>query len=344
VLALGKVRMEIEIDRLLPITIVDQIKGKITYDVMCGKLEPGSALPSVRDLSAQLEVAPMTIARVYRELANESLIETKPGVGTFIADLTEPDNRLSNTAGKNLRQLTEVFLQQMMGLGYAPEDVCEAIMHEVRCPEGADSVIRVALVGNFRAATEAYARAIEAILEDLRVKVQILLMSDLESDMEGSLRGLTGVSLVITVPSRLQEVRRLLTPHGIDVVAVAFTVSSDTRRRVSAIPPGSRVGVVATYPEFLHSLLEGVLAYGLPDQQPLGAYIDQEEQVREILQNVDTVVYASGSGRILKLLPHGVEAFEYRHVPDPDSLNRLRPLLGAAETGVREYATAMHSS
>ena len=333
--------MEIEIDRLLPITIVDQIKGKITYYVMCGKLQPGAALPSVRDLSAQLEVAPMTIARVYRELASERLVETRPGIGTFISDVTEPETSLSKSAGKNLRQLTDVFIQQMMGLGYAPEDVCEALLHQVKCSQSTGSPTRVALIGNFRAATEAYALAIEAILEDLQVKVQSLLMSDLRSDLEGSLRALSGATLVITVPSRLQEVRELLHPHGIDLVAVAFKVSSGTRRRVAAIPPGSRVGVVATYPEFLQSLLEGVLSYGLQDQHPICAYVDQTEQVEELLRRVDVVVYASGSESILKMLPAGVEAFEYRHVPDPDSLNRLRPLLGVRDHSQPEPALEM---
>jgi DNA-binding transcriptional regulator YhcF (GntR family) len=330
--------MEIRIDRSLPITIIDQIKGKITYDIMCGKLQPGIPLPSVRELSAQLEVAPMTIARVYRELANESLIETKPGVGTFVADVTGLNIGLSQSVGKSLRQLTEVFLQQMMALGYAPEDVCEVLVDQTACWEKVKTGPRVAIVGNFREATEAYAREIEAILEDLNVRVQTLLLSDLKVDLEGSLQTLQGVTLVIAVPSRLHEVRELLGPSGYDVVAVAFQVSSDTRRRVSAIPPEARVGVIATYPEFLQSLLQGLLAYGMSDQQPLHACVDQKDQVKEILEQVDTVVYASGSAKILKWLPGGVEAFEYRHVPDPDSLNRLRVLLDGRLTPARESA------
>lgn len=319
--------MEIQVNRSLPITIIEQIKGQITYDVMCGKLDPGSPLPSVRDLSAQLEVAPMTVARVYRELANDSLIETKPGVGTFVADVTDLNVRLAQNSEKNLRQLTEAFLQQIMALGYAPEEVGAALMHQVQCRETAAPGPRVALVGNFETATEAYAREVKAILEDLDACVQTVLMSDLQADLEACLQTLRGVKLVITIPSRLQEVRDLLGPFGYDVVAVAFQVSPGTMRRVSAIRPEMRVGVIATYPEFLNSLLEGVLSYGRPEHQPLTAFVDQEDRVREILAQVDVVVHASGSERILEWLPNGVEAIEYRHVPNPASLNRLRPLL-----------------
>jgi hypothetical protein len=87
--------------------------------------------------------------------------------------------------------------------------------------------------------------------------------------------------------------------------------------------------VVATYPQYVHSLVEGVVSYGFLDTQPLSAYLEQEESVRELLRNVDVVVYASGSERIREWLPEGVQAFEYRHAPDADSLNRLRSLVAA---------------
>lgn len=321
--------MEILVDRSLPITIIDQIKGKLTYDIMCGKLGPGTPLPSVRELSAQLEVAPMTIARVYRELGSDNLIVARPGIGTFVADVTQLDGWRAPALGKNLQQLTAAFLRQSMVLGYSPQEVCEALQYQVECRETENRGPRVALVGNFRRATTAYGAEVEAILEDLNVRVEVILMRELESDLQGCRERLEGIKLVITIPSRLHEVRHLLGPLGYDVVAVAFQVSPDTRRQVEALRPEMRVGVIATYPEFLNSLLEGVLSYGRPEQEPFTAFVDQEDRVREILAQVDVVVHASGSERILEWLPDGVEAIEYRHVPDPASLNRLRSLLDA---------------
>ena len=60
--------MEISIDRSLPITVTEQIKGKIVYAIAYGELRPGDPLLSVREFAAKLGVAPMTITRVYREL------------------------------------------------------------------------------------------------------------------------------------------------------------------------------------------------------------------------------------------------------------------------------------
>jgi hypothetical protein len=185
----------------------------------------------------------------------------------------------------------------------------------------------VAVVGNFRLATEAYARDVERSLRDLNVRAIALLRQELRTDLAQSLGRLDGVELVIAVPTRLQEIRDLLTPHGLTVVAVAFQVSPETRLKVTSIPHSARVGAVATYPEFLNSLLEGIITYGLPDTHPRYAFLDEEERVKEMLGQVDVVIYASGSERILEWLPKDVEAFEYRHIPDAASLSRLRPLL-----------------
>lgn len=319
--------MNIQIDRDLPITITEQIKGKIAYDIMCGNLQLGTPLPSVRELAARLDVAPMTITRVYRELADQELIETKPGVGTFVADVTRTDGWQARTMGNSLHHLAEGFLQQAMALGYTPRDACQALQERVDSHALPVSGPLLAVVGNFQQATLAYAREIEAILHDLNARVEPVLLNALRADEGSLIRKLKASRLVITVPTRLQEVRALLEPHGCGVVAVAFQVSPETRHYLASIPSDARVGVVSTYPEFLPSLLEGVVSYGLLDSQPIFAYLEQEELVKRMLPRVDVVVYASGSGRILEWLPDGVQAFEYRHVPDPVSVNRLRSLI-----------------
>jgi len=320
--------MEFYIDRSLPITLIEQIKGQIVYAIASGTLKPGSPLPSVRELSVELDVAPMTITRVYRELSKEHLIATRPGVGTFVADITDVGPRKgTRDAQKSLHQIADAFIRQTLAYGYAPSQIRDAFLKRLDyyCLNGTG--LHVAIVGNFRSTTEAYAREAESILQDLNVKVRTVLRSELKDGLEGVRERLRGVKVVIAVPTHLPEIRSLLEPYGYNVVAVAFEVSPDTRHKVASIPPTAHVGVVATYPEFLNSLVEGVISYGLLETPPRYALIDQEELVKDILTQVDMVVYASGSERVLEWLPVGVEAFEYRHTPEPDSLNRLRPLL-----------------
>ena len=51
-----------------------------------GVLRPGDLVPSVRELSKQLVVNPNTVARAYRELQGEGLLEPVRGTGLQVAE------------------------------------------------------------------------------------------------------------------------------------------------------------------------------------------------------------------------------------------------------------------
>ena len=53
--------------------------------------DPGTRLPSVRELTARHQASPVTVAEAVRQLVARGLIETRPGRGTFVAAL--PDER-----------------------------------------------------------------------------------------------------------------------------------------------------------------------------------------------------------------------------------------------------------
>jgi len=319
--------MEIHIDRDLPVTLAEQIMGQIAYQIADGVLPPSSLLPSVRELASMLGVAPMTITRVYRDLSEKGLIISRAGIGTFVADVHDiglPDDR---DREKGLYEVANTYVRKALALGHSVNQVratflrCLEQYHVDRLPQ------RVAFVGNFRSATESYAREIERVLSDLNVSVLTLLLSDLEIDLEGVLSRLNGVKLIITIATRLQYVRRLLGPHGYRVVAIACPIKPETRNKIAAIPADSLVGCISTYPVFLSTMREGIVSYGLLQSPPICVLIEQEDRVKGMLDQVDVVIYATGSERVLEWLPSGVDAFEYLHAPDSNSVNRLRFLI-----------------
>jgi GntR family transcriptional regulator len=52
--------------------------------VALGVLAPGEQLPTVKQLAIDLTVNPNTVARAYRELERDEVIETAPGRGSFV--------------------------------------------------------------------------------------------------------------------------------------------------------------------------------------------------------------------------------------------------------------------
>ena len=76
-----------KISRDLKVPLNEQIKGQIVYAISFGTLQSGDPLPSVRELAGILNVSPVTISKVYRELTMEGLLVSKPYIGVFVNEL-----------------------------------------------------------------------------------------------------------------------------------------------------------------------------------------------------------------------------------------------------------------
>jgi GntR family transcriptional regulator len=90
--------------------IYRQIMRQITEAIAGGRLRPGEKLPSHRDLSEQIVVAPLTVKKAYDELEAQGFIETQRGRGTFVCaslpetDLGERTDRIRQDARRLLSQ------------------------------------------------------------------------------------------------------------------------------------------------------------------------------------------------------------------------------------------------
>lgn len=63
----------------------EQVRGQITDLILSGALAGGQRLPAIRQLAADLRVAPGTIAKAYAALESVGLIETSRARGTRVA-------------------------------------------------------------------------------------------------------------------------------------------------------------------------------------------------------------------------------------------------------------------
>lgn len=61
-----------------------QIIEQLQRHVAVGDLPPGTELPSIRQLAADLQVSVITVKRAYLELEREGVIETRHGKGSVV--------------------------------------------------------------------------------------------------------------------------------------------------------------------------------------------------------------------------------------------------------------------
>src|SRR5947209_19090417 len=68
-----------------PIPIYEQIVTQVTFGIASGGLEPGTLIPSVRELAETLLVHPNTVARAFQELEREGIVTARRGVGMEVS-------------------------------------------------------------------------------------------------------------------------------------------------------------------------------------------------------------------------------------------------------------------
>ena len=101
----------------------EQISQRFKDLIICGVLNPGDQLPSVRELSIDLTVNPNTVQRAYKSLETEGVIYSIRGKGNFVADSHEIDNR----SLEKLYRILEETVRELAFYGETAEKICKVV-------------------------------------------------------------------------------------------------------------------------------------------------------------------------------------------------------------------------
>jgi GntR family transcriptional regulator len=63
-----------------------QLMEQVKHAIETGALRSGEQLPGIRPLAEELVINPNTVAKAYRELEHEGVIELRHGAGAFVSD------------------------------------------------------------------------------------------------------------------------------------------------------------------------------------------------------------------------------------------------------------------
>lgn len=106
------------------LSLFEQVVYATKKALVSGQLRPGEAFPSVRVLSRELKINPNTAHKIVAYLVHEGFLETRPGIGTVVADL--PDSSRKERAGL-LGPEVERLVVEARRLGIAAEEVIAAV-------------------------------------------------------------------------------------------------------------------------------------------------------------------------------------------------------------------------
>ena len=103
--------------------LYQQIVDRLKREVSEGRLKPGAALPSFRQLAEDLLVSVITVKRAYEELEREGIIFRRQGLGTFVADHARDRSREAKLA--TARELLRDGFREAAEAGLKPGELFE---------------------------------------------------------------------------------------------------------------------------------------------------------------------------------------------------------------------------
>lgn len=102
--------------------IYRQLKDRIVGMLLDGALKPGDALPSVRQVAADFQLNPITVSRAYQELADETLVEKRRGIGMYVTEGAR-EKLMTSERERFLKEDWPAIVERIRRLGLSTEEL-----------------------------------------------------------------------------------------------------------------------------------------------------------------------------------------------------------------------------
>jgi len=105
-----------------------QIVDQIRFGIASGNLSIGEQLPTVRALAVELKVNLNTVAKAYKELEIQSVLETQQGTGTFIGGI---ESKLFDSERKQkLQSIIREFTTITYSYGFTIDELIDELKNQ----------------------------------------------------------------------------------------------------------------------------------------------------------------------------------------------------------------------
>ena len=326
------------IDRSSGLPIYLQIRHQIVYEIALGRLQPGTSLPSIRQLAAALRVTTVTVRHAYDVLAAESLVVSRPGKGVMVADLSADARIRVSLRREALADLFAPALNRARALGYSPEEIRAGFQRAM----AVKSRPRVAFVGSEQEFVDRYTPLLGETLHDLGVEVVGILLRDLKRHGMNTFGAGEPPEHVATLVRSYAEVRKLLRDTAVPVFGLALELSAETRSELLALPRTARAVLVAERVNLI-GMAHLIEQYWVPAtalrQVPL-----ESRTLAAGVRDADVIIHSLHARRaVTRLSTPARRLLELHHDLSPISTSRLRDELAASRLAATDQSARVAS-
>jgi DNA-binding transcriptional regulator YhcF (GntR family) len=276
----------------------------------------GTKLQSVRQLAAELGIAPMTVSQVYQDLRDAGLIEMRRGLGAFSA--RDPHRNLSDqTAMAALRDEMDAIIDSAERLGLSPSALASMITAQAQLRKPRNG-LTIVFAGIFDGPTRDY---IAEIRPSVGTDDQIVPTTIDQLRRSAEARAVAArADLVLTFVHRESEVQKLVPDAR--TLAIRFIPSTRTRQALAGLSSRTRVAAVTFFQDYIAIMKPSVREFA-PHISDITVTWAAASDLADVLARCDAVIFATGADRVAETVRPGVPCIEFRHAPDPEALENL---------------------
>lgn len=312
-----------------PTPVFRQIAYQLSYLITSGRLPPGTRLPPVRRVAAELDVRVGNVAEAYRMLQSQGLVDAGVGRGTFVSSPTAAEPDVAERQAQLSREI-----QRLLRRGYSLGFSSDELRHHVAAGLGGERVpATLLLAAPTLAVGRKYATSIETRFGSPVEVVPVTLAAIERRDPFVDELLHTGY-FVATFARFVREVEaacaQLRRPHR--VAGFGTVVQPSTVAALRSLDPGERICLITRDPT-LGPALNLIAEYAQRGREEvMVCETDDEPAALAALEHSDRVLYTYTARPFVQRL--GVPAgrrLELEFDVTEDSLRQLRHLLGHHE-------------
>ncbi len=189
--------MDIQVSKESDVPIHEQLAAQIVMLIGSGKLRPGDALPSARELAQRLRIHRNTVSQAFRDLVLNLLVEKSHGRRLIV----RPFQAARVASGGKLDALINAFVLEILRRGYTLGELYRQVQARVLAAPP-DHILVVSNDSGMRLLLPA------ELKEKFKLRVDSCSVSELVSKPE-----LTIAALVLSPPGHIAAIAGLLPPE-----------------------------------------------------------------------------------------------------------------------------------
>ena len=106
----------------LGVPIYLQLMEQVKHAIETGALRAGEQLPGIRPLAEELVINPNTVAKAYRELEHEGVIELRHGAGAFVSSQAAKSKKAADSL-RTAQPIVAAAIHRLRERGLTDEEI-----------------------------------------------------------------------------------------------------------------------------------------------------------------------------------------------------------------------------